>query len=575
MPDVSEILETCFVELSKEYDIEKVDEVPHVNLGKRVCAPSWRILVPASIKGKAGDVEIYLSFPRAFPYVMPWVFIPDDTYRFYPHISFKNRKLCLYEDGIVYDESDVSEIIKKNIRRARQWVEHYSASDSTEEYAEEIVSYWSAQYDGEEQVDDSPVIFGEMPEQSCSFKGLAYPVRDLVNNAVEPQLVFYTTEDICGVKNIKDSHKTIEIMALFLASVEIPTNPPYSMTTLDLIENIKDPEDKKLFKQLVNKNKKCYILFPIGSNHILGGVFIDQVRVKHPGFSRPLTPYEVHGMFENKNRKLERFMVYQYDGHRIAERTAGEMMNARKFIIAGLGSIGSNLCYYLNGYNNAQFALIDNDCLTLDNIGRHLLGFEYLNQSKALAMKKFLQLYRPDREIKALTSVLQNIPSERINDGDALFICIGDEMIERWLLERVANHDVKVPMFIFWLEPYAISGIMLYVKPDDEISIPHLITRAKNSFFDYCLIDREEYVNGDKLTLRDAGCNGMYAIYSANDVTMFLSAMFPHIDSLLIESNGSKCYQWIGNLEIANQRSIQLSARAEGLKKNDVVELTL
>lgn len=139
----------------------------------------------------------------------------------------------------------------------------------------------------------------------------------------------------------------------------------------------------------------------------------------------------------------------------------------------------------------------------------------------------------------------------------------------------MANLEIEIPLFILWLEPYAVSGIMLYATPDDETSIPRLITRAKDSFFDYCLIDREEYVNGDKLTQRDAGCNGMYAIYSANDVTLFLSAMFPHIDSLLSEKDGSKCYQWIGNLEIANQRGIQLSARAEGLKKNDVVELTL
>ena len=86
MPDVSELLEACFVELSNEYDIEKVDEVPHVSLEKRTCAPSWRILVPASVKGKAEDIEMYMSFPRAFPYVMPWVFIPEDSFRYFPHL---------------------------------------------------------------------------------------------------------------------------------------------------------------------------------------------------------------------------------------------------------------------------------------------------------------------------------------------------------------------------------------------------------------------------------------------------------------------------------------------------------
>ena len=574
MPDVLKALDACFAELTKEYDIEKVEEVPHVNLGKRVCAPSWRIYVPVLIKGKAEDVEMYIAFPCAFPYVMPWVFVPDNAYRYYPHISFKSRKLCLFEDGIVFDERDISDIVRINIRKARQWVEKYSDCDCTDEYIEEIVSYWSAQYDGEEQVDNSPVMFGEMPEQSCSIRGFAYPFKSLVDDSVRPQLVFYTT-DTKGIDYIKTSHKIIEILALFLSSLAIPKNPPYSMTALDLMGYIKEQTDRKLFRQLVNQNKKCYVLFPIGSNHILGGVFIDCVRLKRPGFSRQLTAFEVHGMFENKNKKLERFLVYQYHDNRIAVRTAGEMMKEKKFIVAGMGSIGSNLCYYLNGYNSAEFALVDNDCLTPDNIGRHLLGYEYLNQGKALAVKKYLQEYRPDREVNAINSVIEQISSKKINEGDALFICIGDVMIERWVLEKVASHDIKVPLFILWLEPYAISGIMIYVNPDDEPDIAKLITRAKDSFFDYCLVDREEYEKGNKLSQRDAGCNGMYSHYSANDVTMFLSAMFPQIDKLLSVSDRSRCYQWIGNLEIAKQRNIRLTGRAEGLKKNDIVEMPL
>ena len=164
----------------------------------------------------------------------------------------------MFEDGIVYDERDISDIIRINIRKARQWVEKYSDCDCTDEYAEEIVSYWSAHYDGEEQVDDSPVMFGEMPNQSCSIQGFAYPVMRQANKTVEPQLVFYITKGTRGIDYIKENHKTIEIEALFLASVSIPMNPPCSMTVLDLTGYIKEATDRKLFRQLVNKNKKCY-----------------------------------------------------------------------------------------------------------------------------------------------------------------------------------------------------------------------------------------------------------------------------------------------------------------------------
>ena len=54
-----------------------------------------------------------------------------------------------------------------------------------------------------------------------------------------------------------------------------------------------------------------------------------------------------------------------------------------------------------------------------------------------------------------------------------------------------------------------------------------------DGFMDFCLIDRKEYETGEKLVERDVGCNGQYALYSANDVTFFLSAIFPYIDCLL------------------------------------------
>ena len=119
------------------------------------------------------------------------------------------------------------------------------------------------------------------------------------------------------------------------------------------------------------------------------------------------------------------------------ERTVGEIMKDMRFLIAGLGSVGSNLCYYLNGYNNAAFILTDRDWLTVDNIGRHLLGFEYINQYKSYAIAHYLQQYRPDREIKNLQMNLQQLKKETINEASAMFICTGDVMSEKWLIDQM------------------------------------------------------------------------------------------------------------------------------------------
>lgn len=61
---------------------------------------------------------------------------------------------------------------------------------------------------------------------------------------------------------------------LFLRSVEIPYTPPYSISPLTFLEWIKDPDDKKLFKKVLNKKKKVIVTFLTTSYKISGGCYI-------------------------------------------------------------------------------------------------------------------------------------------------------------------------------------------------------------------------------------------------------------------------------------------------------------
>ena len=291
-------------------------------------------------------------------------------------------------------------------------------------------------------------------------------------------------------------------------------------------------------------------------------------------FSSCLSLVTDYGHLLIRNKKLGRIKAGIYEENRMAKRTAGQLMKSQNYLIVGLGSVGSNLCYYLNGYNNAKFALVDPDNLTVDNIGRHLLGFNYIDQQKASAVAEYLTLYRPDRKVDAIAKHVEELSKDQINKASAIFLCTGDIMSEKWLLDKLRRKEVSIPSFILWLEPYGVSGIMIYVNPSEEDVIKKLTVTARGSFLCYCLIDSSEYET-DKLIQRDAGCNGSYALYSANDVTLFLSAMFQHIDRLLETPSNSKVYRWVGNIEIATKKNIQLVADAVGLRKNSVQELPL
>mgnify|MGYP000745714263 CR=1 FL=1 len=570
MRNVEAALEACFLVLSKEYDIEEVDSIPQLEHLPRMRI--WKVQIPALVLGKAEDIETYILFPKTFSYSMPCVIIPDDRFRHLPHISVKMRKLCLYEDDEVYDVENIEGLIRDNIDRTRRWIENYYGQDNSDEYTKEIRSYWNEQYDGENNVDDHWILLGDIPTETCEMTGVVYTNKYLNKNNTYVMNIIASDEDDKTLARIKLLHKTRDIHALYIASLKIPNVPPFSLTGQEVIDRINDDKDRDVFKKYLNHFKNVNVLFPIGLNYAAGGICIYGLKVNRNGYRKgALTSFKVLTSFENKNKKLDRLHLSVYSNQRITERTAGTMMEEKRFLVAGLGSVGSNLCYYLNGYNNAVFDLIDRDSLIIDNIGRHLLGFEYINQQKSYAVAHYLQQYRPDREVYALQKQLQQQKKDEINKASAIFVCTGDVMSEKWLLSQMFEESIRKPAFILWLEPYGISGIMIYVNPKDKESIKRLREKANDCFMDFCLIKREEYEDGEKLTKRDAGCNGSYSLYSANDVILFLSSMFPIIDKLLEEPSESRCYQWVGNINIATKKGISLMS-SSGLSKNTLRE---
>lgn len=579
MPNSEVPLRECYEKLSKEYSIERVDYIPEGTNHKKVSVPVWKVTVIAEVFGKLEAVEIFIAYPPEFPYLLPCVIVPEERFSLLPHISVKSRKLCLYEDGAIYDTENIYGLIKDSITKTRRWLELFSNQDNTSEYAQELNSYWTEQYEREPGIEPYWILMGKMPSETCELQGYSYSV-DFLGKKDK----YFERCVVCGsdapeniLNNIKTRYSGRKVQVLFIKSLQIPYTPPYSISGYQLFERIQNESDKAKCTRFLNQNLKGYFLFPLGLDNMLGGVIVPKLNVINRNGYRngSLKATDILTKFEYKNKSLGRIKVGLYEEMRMANRTAGYLMKHQKFVIAGLGSVGSNLCYFLNGYNNASFALVDPDNLTIDNMGRHLLGFNYLDQRKVYAVADHLNLYRPDREIKPIDKQIELIPSEKYNEATAIFVCTGDVMSEKWLLKKMQDKEITQPTFFMWLEPYGLSGIMIYANPNDEESIDLLKTEADRRFLKYCLIDQTEYDQGDKLTQHDAGCNGSYALYSANDVTMFLSAMFPQIDQLLNCPDKTQIHQWVGNVEIANQRKIHLVERADGLSKGRVLSLKL
>ena len=555
-----ELLKTCFAEISKEDDVELVGQIPTTSQHSYI--ECWKLSTYISVAPVAEKIELYIGFPNSFPYECPDIFYFDTKYDYFPHIDYTYRRLCYLEEGITYSPDQPISVLRECIRQAKRLIEKGAKRENEDDFIKEIYSYWIGTYPNEQTINDDWLIYGDIPTTSQILKVWSYKETLYTEKGASHNLIIQNDDiDIDFEHYLKRKPYFSENETLFLRSVEIPYTPPYSISPLTFLEWIKDPDDKKLFKKVLNKKKKVIVTFPLLHTKYLGGCYIPLQPAFRKGH-RNLTAFEELTLFEKKNRCLQRLIGKIYSSDRIDQRTSGRKLGTRKFAVIGLGSIGSNLCYFLSGWSNTEYILVDNDIMQPENIGRHLHGMKYIQQSKVHSVEEFLREKRPDSLIKSYGNSIENVIEKDLNEFNrcsALFMCVGDCMSEQYVLSLVKKGILRTPIFILWLEPFALAGHLVYINPANSPNLDNILEKD-TMLYKHNIIPSSEYISRGETEFisRDAGCNGAYAHYSGNDVILFLSAIYPIINNLIKEPFNSMCYRWVGNLNIAIEKKIKL-----------------
>lgn len=557
-----EILNECFAYLSRTENVEK-EKTPVKEISKAY-RTLWKIDTEISLHDKCHPVVFHMGFTDSFPYELPDVYCLDIEFGQIPHIE-SNHKLCLYEEGVSYDESQYCVLAHEVLRRAKQLIKDGLEDTNNTDFQTEIINYWRHNYTSiKEFLGDNKYLIDFLPvkTQELSF---CY----LYNSNI---IFFYTGEVIpnnidCYGNRIKEGGK-----ALYVSDFPIGEKPPYNITGKQLAEIVSNSSDGKAIKRFINQSKcvSSLLLFRLSANNTtaMGGLEIkcSTEQCNRTGFRKgTLNKFDTITKFELQNKPISKLLVQLYNSNQIDMRTAGEIQQTYSFVIAGLGSIGSQLCHLLMSYSNTKFTLIDDDVLSIDNVGRHLLGIRFIGNSKANALTTYMKECRPDMCIYNVFNSLAGYYSteekfQELKSASAIFLCTGDIMAERCFIHKLAENDIRKPVFILWLEPYAVAGHMIYLSPDDEkqTAFYDSLTDSNTQLYCHNIISDEEYKHPEKFVKQVAGCNGSYTNYSGNDVMLYLSSMFSHICKLIEHGSTSTCYRWIGNICIANNIGFKL-----------------
>jgi hypothetical protein len=206
----------------------------------------------------------------------------------------------------------------------------------------------------------------------------------------------------------------------------------------------------------------------------------------------------------------KRASVVRVDSEFLVRRTAGEVADAVKrlnVVVVGCGALGATVALLLAQAGVRNMTLIDGDVLTYQNVGRHILGAQYIGRNKAEALRDEINARYVDYAVLALASKWQlarDANQRLFEKADLVISATGD-----WLSEAELNAGLEVgdvpPTIFAWLERYGVAGHATFVSADASLQW------ALNEYGEaMCQVAK---VPGE--TPREAACGAFYQPFSA------------------------------------------------------------
>lgn len=570
-----ELRDKALEDLGKFYDV-RPETLTNKTNGDYSIERTWKVKTEIEIFDKITDIEFIVKFDTDFPLSFPNIYLSKEDYNLYcsfPHID-SNKFICTFDKQKSRpDFNKPSEVLYQSIQQAKKIIKDGAEQKNFEDYDSEFIAYWKSRY-------ENGLIrsISLIDEDNASPKNIKlYQIKPLFLG-YELLLVsdeFNPDNFIKFLKNKK--HSLEEIKCFYIDNVDFE-NQNVLLNNKQTVEIISKKGLLEDFKQYVNsKNKVVLFRKVIDDRNIYLG-WINRYTKKHNGFRT-----DKYSIFElitklDGNNKVQGIVTESFTFNRFSTRSSYILNSAPykyKYLIAGLGSIGSNLTNILRTFNPGSFVFVDNDFMQAENTNRHLLGIDSIHKNKVDAMKEFIANISPNLDIYTFNNKITDVVINEnglVNSQDYLFVCIGEINQELWLDNAMKNKLITKPIFYLWVEPYLAAGHCIYIHPDSNVRFTDLF--ASNSF-NYNVISEEDYKE-HKFVKRETGCSTSFIPYSNSNVTLFLSSITKNIFDIITKNpKESVCISWIGDLEAIMKIGLNLSSFGQDKEFGEVILNTI
>lgn len=569
----------CKTEKSRIVDLQEYEGLKYpFTKGGQV----WEITSEITFKGDFLELLLYLDFPPDFPYKLPKLYIDRNIYdpiKYIPHVN-KDCSICIFDDGLntVIPKDNLPDFVDFIIHRGKKIIKDGEDNSYKEtEFKKEFKAYWDLEYSDKDEI----FLIGlhSISDSEKEIKAIAFQDKSLARY----HYYLYTDEENLKKIKIYAQSKGCHIKEMAVLEIDFTKIvPPFQMTYEESLIYIKNNQEKyQTFKQLCRTKTLGEILVLFRNRAVdsveLYGWNYEELQIlprKLGGLRKRPSNFEIlsaPGL--GKSKHVRRLTFDDLSAERLSKRASGIVEEESSILCTGLGSVGSNLIYFLKNLPCNKFGLIDPQKLSAENIKRNLLGFSGVGEFKVDVLGSFLLDHNPMNEVQKrradISSVIQKQP-DFINSYDIHLVAVGKTMVEEYILTALESGILNKPTVLLWVEPYLASGQVLFINPVDAKAARDLVISFK-----YAVLSNQD-TDIDTVYLVEGSCQSGYFPYSSTYLTQFLAAVFPSLKEAVFNGiNKSEVYTWIGDKDFMLSKGLVLSDFGKShssftLIKNDI-----
>lgn len=490
-------------------------------------------------------VQLNIDLGQGFPNTFPIISVVNSK-RFVPHTS--SGKLCLFDETSVMIKKEVpNQLLLDSYDRAIEILEMDPATQKKEVFRE-FSAYWenTSKSKCSLYTNLSEAKMHEFQEYSVIGDKANHLV---VSDTIEESRVLLINHMGCKISEV-ENYK-IPCFRIRLRASSLPKmNEKFTWKNIRsyILNNITGSQKRRFNQMLSQKfsvvNRMILLTIPSTYGDQYACIWLHHNSKKRKSALRNIS-----------DCKIDIVTTFRIDPSYMLIRGGVETnIMEKSVLLIGCGSVGSFLAENLCQCGIGTLDLLDNDILSVDNVHRHVLGFDdaITGKYKADLLKNHLDSRFPYVDIDSLSfadrsaEMLIREPS-RLLHYDLIVSATGNPTLDLEINDVLHNLDNAPPFVVCFNEPYGIGG--------------HAIAVLKNGGCLRCLYS--DPISGELSAFQASfvkenqsfsktisGCSSAFVEYSVLDTqqTAIITSRLI-INILSGKCEHSRLISWIGSAE--------------------------